>query len=251
MYKLRILIFAIIAPMMLFAQTNEALFGEANEAYIAKEYKLAIEKYEQVLESGVHAADVLYNLGNAYYRDGQLGKAILNYERGLLLDNTDNDLRYNLELAKKERIDEIEVLPPFFLSRWWRGVRELATSKGWAIIALITFWLGIAGLIIWQMASVRKQKKIGFVTGILLLLFSVFPFSLSINSASLEADSRRAVILSEEVELKNGPDDESTSILVLHQGTSLELLDQIGDWYKVKLLNGEQGWLKIDVFEKI
>ena len=239
-----------ILPIILIAQDNLTLFEEANAAYIAKEYAQAIEKYEQILNTGEVSSDLYYNLGNAYYKLDQKGKAILNYERGLMLSNN-ADLKYNLELARKGLEDEIEVLPPFFLSQWWAGVRQLASSKGWTIIALLMFWLGIAGLIVWQLAGQRKQKKLGFLAGLLLLAFSFFPFALAVHSMQLEADSGRAVVMSEEGNLRSGPDEVSTSIMLLHEGTLVEILDQIGDWYKVRLMNGEQGWLKVNVVEKI
>lgn len=251
MLYLRFLILALIFPAILFSQDNQQLFKTANDAYLAKNFQLAIEQYEAILESGSRSPVLYYNLGNAYYSANKLGKAILNYERGLLLDPSDEDLNHNIELVRKKLRDQIEALSPFFLSQWWHKVRQLVSSKSWAIIALLLFFLGIGGLILWLFSNSRKQKKIGFFAGILLLIFSVIPFAFSINSAGLEENSGRAIITAKEVDLRSGPDEVSTSILRLHEGTSLHLLDRIGDWYKIRLVDGEQGWLLVSSFEKI
>ena len=118
-------------------------------------------------------------------------------------------------------------------------------------MALLFFWLGVGGLLVWLSGKSRFQKKIGFVAGLVLIMFSILPFYIAMDSSKIEKSSGLAVIMTDEVNLRSAPDEVSSSIFLLHEGTSVELLDQIGEWYKVKLLNGEQGWLPMNVLEKV
>lgn len=233
------------------AAEERKIVEQANEAYAAKKYDKAIQRYQQLLEQSGPSEVVFYNLGNSYYRKGELGKAVLFYEKALLLDPDDEDILHNLKVAKASSKDELEELPEFFLSRWWNNLRLLMSTTAWSILGLILLWLGIGGIILWLMGNSRQQKKQGFIAGISFLVLSVLPFSLVLSGANLERDSGYAVIMSVEIKLRSAPDSESKEILRLHEGTKVAVLDQIGDWHKVKLSNGEQGWLPNTSIEKI
>ncbi len=253
MRKLNLYFLNFLLPVIVFANDAEKIFKEANELYQANEFSTAIEKYESIEQQGFRSPELYYNLGNAYYKINQQGKAILNYQRALLIATSESrsDIKYNLELARKRIPDEIEVLPPFFLKRWKDNLRQFASSESWTVIALIFFWMGIGGLVVWLKGKSRQQKKIGFVAGVVILIWSILPFYMALDSSDLKSGSGLAVIMTNEVDLRSAPDEVSNSIFLLHEGTSVELLDQIGEWYKVKLLNGEQGWLPMKVLEKV
>jgi len=238
-------------PVSLFPNEIDQLFKEANQAYQDKENSEAIEKYEAILNEGYHSLDLYYNLGNAYYRNGEIGKSILNYERALLLNPNDGDVQFNLSLARQQLKDNFEVLSTFFLTRWWRSLRQLASSTSWSILAMLVLWTGIGGFVLWLMGQARKTKKRGFFVGVVCLVGSMFLFSLAFSRTKFEENSGQAIILSSTVSLQNAPDEASTQILQLHEGTKVKLLDQIGDWHKVKLSDGDQGWLPDKALEQI
>ena len=253
MRKLILTIFSFLLPLIIFANDTAKIFQEANELYKSNQFSTAIEKYESIETQGFRSPELYYNLGNAYFKINKLGKAILNYERALIHSNAKNrdDIIYNLELARKKLPDDIESLPQFFLKRWKNNLNQLATSKSWSIVALLFFWLGIGGLVVWLKGKNRLQKKIGFISGLATLMFSTLIFLMAIDGANEERNGSSAVIMSSEVNLRSAPDEVSNSIFLLHEGASVELLDQIGEWYKVKLPNGEQGWLPMKVLEKV
>jgi len=229
----------------------ERLLEAANEAYRQRQYADAIEDYEALLREGYRSEALHYNLGNSYYRDGQRGKAILHYERARMLDPSDADIRHNLTVARVDLVDDLEPLPAFFLYRWWDGLRQFLSPTGWSIIGILFLWAGAAGLGFWRMAPQRRHRKWGFVAGLSLLLLSILPFALAASRQSQLLDSGLAVILSEKTTLRSAPDALSQEVLPLHEGLTVELLDRIGDWYKVRLPDGEQGWLPMDDLEKV
>ncbi len=233
------------------ADNGSDMFIKANELYSAEDYTAAIEAYNNILETGHESAALHYNLGNAYYKFNQLGEAILHYEKAALLSPYDEDIQFNLKIARQHTIDNISEIKPFFLARWWAGLRDSFSSNTWCIIGVSLFWIGIGGLIFWLIGQTRTLKKQGFLAGISAVVLSLFILTIAWQKSEIESDSGFAIIFKEQVALKNAPDNASGDILTLHEGTKVELLDKIGEWYKVRLMNGEQGWMEVDVVEKI
>ncbi len=232
------------------AEPSAALTG-ANQAYQKKDFTTAIQQYEAILQQGYHSEALYYNLGNSYYRTNDLGKAVLNYERALLLDPNDADTQHNLQLVQSQLQDEIEPLPTFFLTTWWNMLGGLLPAQVWSILALIFLWMGIAGLTLWLLGRVRQYKKWGFIAGISLLIISLLGFTLANDRINQIQHSSRGVVLQKEIVLRSAPDTQSKEVFLLHAGATVQVLDQIGDWYKVSLRDGMQGWLPEVSFERI
>ncbi|MEM1120756.1 MAG: tetratricopeptide repeat protein [Bacteroidota bacterium] len=243
-----VILFSSISYLFADPQTD---FETANAAYQKGNYASAIKQYENVLQAGQYANEIYYNLGNAYFKTDNLGRAILNYERALLAAPRDADTQFNLEIAKAKTQDDLEQIGKFFLTEWWQGLHRLLASSVWGVLTILSLWAGIAGLIIWLFGTTRDQKKQGFIGGLVLLALSIFLFFVARSQASFEQHSRIAIVLEESTALKNGPDAQSTAVIEIHEGLKVELLDQIGDWYKVKLSNGDQGWLPMSSLEEI
>jgi len=215
----------------------------ANEAYQSGNFAEAMRQYLALAEQGYRSEALYYNLGNACYRLDSVGRAVLYYERALLLDPDDQDITHNLQVIRDQLPDEIDPLPVFFLTAWWRSASLSMPETSWSTLALVALWLGFGGFSLWLLGNQRQLKKVGFAAGIVLLLLSGLFFAFANSRVQLEDDSAREVILAAEVALRSAPDQASEALLELHEGTTLRLLDQIGDWYKIELLDGNQGWL--------
>ena len=127
----------------------QSLVSQANEAYRNGDYARAVELYEQSGEQDGTSAAYFYNLGNAYYKSGLYPRAILNYERALLLDPGNDDVRFNLEMAQARIADKIEPLGTFFLDQWFTTLRNLFSSNVWAVIAVVAFLIFLAGGVVY------------------------------------------------------------------------------------------------------
>lgn len=230
---------------------KDAHFNTGNEAYQSGDFPNAIKSYEKLIAAGQQSKALYYNLGNCYYKSNQLGRAILFYERALLLDSGDEDIQYNLTLARQQLEDDIDALPSFFLEDWWLSLRNMGSVNFWGILALLMFWAGLGGLSWWLIGKSRDEKKKGFLIGIGLLLFSFLPLALAISQYQYLNNSNEAILVNKSVSLKSGADDLSQEILTLHEGTKVRILDQIDTWYKVRIANGEEGWILIGSFEEI
>ncbi len=240
-----IIIFCLIFNVRAFGEDFQAIFQLGNKAYTEENYQEAAKIYERLISKNQTSFELNYNLGNAYFRLNEIPKAILNYERALQIRPHHKATQYNLKLSNQRTLDQISETPLFFLVEWWIGWQGFLSSTVWAILAIVLMIGSGIGWISWLFGVSRKIKKIGFVSGILGLSISLFFMLTAWQRYSYEQDSNMAILFAKETALKSSADDRSPDILLLHEGIKVELLDTIGLWHKVRLPNGEQGWLPI------
>lgn len=245
------MLFIFCTSALLASVDQTAILQSANQAYEEGDFSKAIKSYEELLQADYQSADLHYNLANAYYRSNEMGPAVLHYEKAALRDPRDKDIQHNLRVIKDKLPDQFETIPDFFIQRWWNNTQQLCSPTAWGIIGLLLLWTGIAGLVFWLRGDNRALRKRGFLIGLILILFSILPFSLGFSAKSRINNSQRAVVMVVQTNLKSAPDEVSEDIIELHAGTSLTILDEIGDWKKIRLSNGEEGWLETSVLGMI
>ncbi len=244
-------IFFWFLPVMLLSQNQEALFQKANDAFRSGKYKSAISDYEALLDRGFITADLHYNLGNAYFRNKKLGKAILHYEKALLLSPGDEDMRHNLQLARNKVNTDLTQLPDFILLEWWRKMSTLLPPNIYGGIAIGLWWFGFGALSFWLFGSTRKKRKWSFLIGIVLLILSALPSALAFSRQTQQKNSKTAIIIKGNASFRSAPDDAGNEIMKLPEGLKISIEDQLGDYSKVRLPDGEDGWLDNEAFEDI
>ncbi len=235
----------------LMAADAQKVFTDANQAYQEGNYRVAADGYESILKSGnVFSKELFFNLGNAYFRLNQIGLSLLNYERASRLDPSDESIQQNLVIARTRVSDDIEPVTTVFFIGWWHNLRGAFPADTWAVFGLFFLWLGAIGFAFWLLDNERNRKKYGFVTGLTAVPLSIFLFLLAQTSASV-LKTPYGIIITPETALKNAPDPNATAVNQLHEGLKIEILDTIGTMTKVKLPNGEDGWLQTTDVEKI
>lgn len=246
-----VLFFFSVFANCIFADQGNAIFEQANDAYQAKDYSKAIQMYEQLLTEGYQSPELEYNLGNAYFREGQLGHAILHYERGAILAPSDDDIQHNLRFANEQLTDDFSLLPQFFFAKLWDGLRMKMSATAWGVLALAIWWAGMIGLGIWLFGKDRSQKKKGFFWGLVALGISILPLMLALSRANFDENTKHAIVLSEQAAVRSAPDANGNEIITIHEGLKVKLLDEISGWWQVELPDGEKGWLSDEDMERI
>jgi tetratricopeptide (TPR) repeat protein len=137
------------------AQTDKIA---ADSAYVKGDYKAAIEIYESLAANNGESADVYYNLGNAYYKSENIAKAVLNYERALLLNPDDEDIRFNLELARSKTVDKVAPEYKFFLMDWLESIINLLSIAAWSILAVVSFVVTLLTLLLFLFGKSVSTK---------------------------------------------------------------------------------------------
>lgn len=233
-----------ISSGKLFATPVDSIVSEANRHYMNREYAQAAILYQSVVDSGYEAPELYYNLGNAHYKLNQLAEAILFYEKAKKLAPYDEDIRKNLEMANMLIIDQVESIPEFFLNRWWRSVVNLFTPNVWAITSLVLFTLSLVCFFFYAIAVPQSRKrKFLLSSGLFVFLFSVSIYFLSLSRKNSIVNNQGAIVLDLSVTVKSSPDEQSTNVFVLHEGTRVSVLDSLENWREIIIANGNSGWV--------
>ncbi len=243
------ILLALLISVSTFAQN--ALLEKANQHYTSEEYKLAIESYEELLNTDVESAELYYNLGNSFYKTGQVTKAILNFERAKLLAPSDEDIQFNLVLANQHVVDAIEPLPRVFFVRWWNSITNLTSVDNWAKISVISFvlFLILAGFFVFTRSV--ATKRFTFWIGILFILVAVFSFNFAASQKKQLTQHDYAIVTQPSITVKSSPSETGTDIFVIHEGLKVQVKDSLGVWREIRLADGNQGWLPANSIEQI
>ncbi|MDD3567565.1 MAG: tetratricopeptide repeat protein [Bacteroidales bacterium] len=250
--------YLIVSIIILFGSSSlnakfipDSLLNVANNHYIEGKFDEAAELYQTLVDSGYHNAELYYNLGNSYFKLGKPAYAILNYERAHRLKPNDEDIEFNLEYARSFTVDRIEPLPVFFLVKWYRSVRGILSTNGWAWISL--FWFAVAltlGLVFWF--SFRPwTKRLSFTFGIMSILFAVFSVIFSVQEKERVMLRDEAIIFQPVVTVKSSPGEAGKEIFIIHSGTKVQITKAIGQWVEIRIADGNKGWIPSETLELI
>jgi len=227
-------------PILMFGQAS---FDKANELYKQDKFEEAIQAYEQILENGQDSVELYYNLGNAYYKLNKIAPAIYNYEKALLLQPNNSDVKNNLKFAQNMMIDSFSEVPKVGFSNWVSGFTSVYHYDIWANIAIGFSFLVMLSFVGYYFISRMALKRTFFGLALLFLACSV----LSVIIASFEKNQTEnynpAIVFSESVAVKSEPNANSSNAALIHEGTKVYVLESLDDYYKVELPNGMSGWL--------
>ncbi len=229
----------------------EQVWDAANTAYINSDYHRAIEAYRQLMLRGYASDKLYYNLANAYFKVGHYGKAILFYNRALRLAPGDADIRYNLDVANTFTKDKIAVVPEFFLKSWIRSVRTSLGCTAWSIVSLTALALLFALVLLYLLAGRLAWRKTGFYGTLVMLLVFAAATSFAVTERHELLDSTEAIVMNASVSVKSSPDKASTDLFVLHEGTKVRTVSELGDWREIVIADGKKGWVEARTIETI
>ena len=230
----------------------DSLWREGAEAYAAGEWEKARSAWLGIEETGLESPDLYINIGDACYKLGEPGGAVLWYERALKLSPSDRTARYNLEFVQRSLQDKIEEVPEFFLKGWLRRIGYWMSSDAWAGLFLGFLSLFLAALLLFALPARPGLRKTGFFSAIVLVLLALGCLAASLGQKRHYLRTDRAVVMSPVVSVSSSPGGSaSKNLFVLHEGTRVQLLEEIGGWCNIELADGRQGWMPAENLEKI
>jgi tetratricopeptide (TPR) repeat protein len=236
---------AIVCALLIssaFAQ-SDAEFVKANQDYAQNNFKEAIAGYETLVRSGQWSANVFYNLGNAYFRAGDFGRAILNYERALALERHHPEATANLQIARDEaRALEMQL-------SWPERYLKFASINQYTITTAVAFWAGLFCVVGLIFARRRSAAMIA------LLMFSFLVFVMAILAIyQLDHGSKGrslAIVTGKDVQARLATADTANSVLALPPGSEVKILSTRGDWAYAALPNNLRGWIPAQSAEQV
>jgi tetratricopeptide (TPR) repeat protein len=244
-YILTIALFCLFAAEAVSQQTNQEKFDQGVKIFSSSGYKEALQLWTEIYNSGYRSANLNYNIGNAYFKLNDIPNAILFYERAYLLSPADENINYNLQIAKTLIVDRFQEIPEIFFVRWYNFISLLLASNTWAIFSLAEFLLSLLFLSLYIYSAKYRHKVIGFWFAIILFIFSATSITFALRNRALVYDSQKAIISAPLVNGKSSPDNSGTDLFVLHDGTKVTIEDKVGEWYEVRLSDGNKGWIPV------
>ena len=220
-----------------------AQFAKANQEYAAGDFKAATADYEELVRSGQDTPNVFYNLGNAYFRQNNFGRAILNYERALALEPHHPEAQANLRVARDEA-RALELIPTK-----WERLFAFANENQYAITAGIAFWTGLFSIAVFIFGRKRSRTAIAFS----ILSCSIFAIAVlaSYQLSYGKNGQGLAIVTGENVEARLATADNANRVLTLPAGSEIKIVSKRGDWIYAALPNNLRGWMPANSAEQV
>ena len=226
------------------AQDHLGDFQDGNTHYNNGEYQEAIDKYNSILNDGSHSFELYFNLANAHYKQNNIAESIYFYEKALQFDANNKEALSNLSFAQQMTIDDIDVVPNSSIKNILNGLVSVMNSDGWGVLIVVLIWLTILFLLVYFFSRYTKTKRVSFVLSFTLSSLILLSFVMGFYAKSLENNNIYAIVFDEEVQVKEEPNLRSSLRFKLHEGTKILLLETLGEWNKIRLTNGQSGWLQ-------
>ena len=227
------------------------LFNKANQLYEEGKYEESIAEYERVVNSGIENGYVYYNLGNAYFKNKRLGRAILSFERAKRLLPRDEDIRANLEYLKLLKVDKIETSKPGWIAQLVIGLHNLFSLVEMTVIVWILYVILCTKIIVFILSqSPKLRSAVLHIGGIILALLILTGTSLFVKIQAAES-TKTAIVMTTEADARSGPGDEYTKMFTLHEGTEVKIRQSREGWHLISIPGGKGGWIEAEVVERI
>jgi len=224
---------------------SNPLLERAEKAYDSKKYKEAISSYEKLIKEGYKSYQLYFNLGNAYYRNNELGRAIYYYELARKAEPNDEDVRINLGIASAKTIDKIDSKENFFIAAVKTNILSSFTTNTWAWLNISSLMLACILFFLFISSHKLIVKRISFLLSTLLFISFILTYFLGYSAVKSRVENKFGIILSKEIKIMNEPTALAKSKFSLHEGTKIHVVENNGDWVLIKLDNGNEGWVKL------
>ncbi len=238
--RLKFIILIFLYPVFAVTENMNLHYEKGVNAYRNNQYDLAIQEFEAILDNNWDSPELYYNLGNAYYRNGNTSGAVWAYESCLRLSPIYADAEYNLKLANLKVKDRVELpAPPIYL-KWYMGIKEHYTSSIWINITLFILLLFSLSMTIPRILSF---VSLNYIPGLFVTLFFCSLF-FSLHSIWTDNSVNQGIIYYYSVEARSEPNKYSARLFEVHEGLKV-LVNQISeDWVEIELLDGNAGWIE-------
>jgi len=232
--------FIVVLSQLTLASEWDEYFKSGNQAYNEGNYETAITEYQKIIDYGIESGEVYFNLGNAYYKINEIGRAILFYEKAQKFLEGDEALQQNLKIASLKIIDKIEPIPELFINAWWKKLIHLISieSLGWlSLISFVLFSQFLALYIIYR-------KKMFSRTMWIFSIICVIIFVVYIGRIYEFETTQFGIIFDKKISVVSEPGLGASELFILHEGTKVMINRTTGDWYEVTIADGKTGWCK-------
>ncbi len=227
------------------AQNNQ-FFEKGNGLYNDGKYQEAIESYMAILETDVHSSELYFNLGNSHYKLNHIAPSIYYFEKALLLNPDDSEIKNNLNFAKNMTLDAIDVIPEVGISKVLNNTSNILSFDIWAILSVCFVVLSVLLFINYYISNGTKTKRFSFTFGFAAIFLMIGSLTAAFHKYNLDNNNNPAIVFAQETKVKSEPNLRSEEAFRLHEGTKIQVLDSVENWKKIKLSDGKTGWISAE-----
>jgi tetratricopeptide (TPR) repeat protein len=235
----------------LFAQNIDSIFQKANENYRKGTYEQALVQYHKIDSLEAFSSDLYYNMGNSYYKLNQIGSSIFYLEKALLTDPGHEDAKHNLIFANRMRLDKFEQLPKSLFQKVNERIIYPFHYNTWAWISVFFAMLTATFFLRYYFTTNTIKKRLFFTSSIFSLLFFVVVLSFTFKAKYHNEHYRFAVLFDSVVSVKSEPNHTASESFQLHEGTKVQILEDLDDWQKIRIPDGKVGWLLSETSKEV
>jgi len=232
-------------------QTLDSLFVKANKLYQQEDYLKALELYQDIEKQNVESEALYFNMANIYYKTNQVAPAIYFYEKALLIDPNNKDVKFNLDFANRMILDNIEPLPKSLGQKFRDGVILKFKCNTWAIIAVSLAFLFALLFLLYHFSYSTSKKRFYFITSIMSASFVAISLFFALKSNHYMTTTKSAIIFVPQTQVKSAPTKNSEVNFELHEGTKVQVLENLDNWRKIKIVDGKTGWMNVDDLKEL
>jgi tetratricopeptide (TPR) repeat protein len=240
---MKYLLIFLVPFQIVYASEWDIFLNEGNKSYSEGRYEDAIIQYSKIIENKIEGGELYYNLGNAYYKLNEIGKAIFYYEKALNFIEGDEALDQNLKIAQLKIIDKIEPIPKLFIFIWLHGIMRIMSIENWGLLTLILFFIAS---IIFALYILFAKHILIRLSWIFLIIFSISILIFVGRIYEFET-SEFGIIFEKKVAVMSEPNLGATEIFILHEGTKIKINRKLNDWLEISIADGKTGWCKANL----
>lgn len=244
------IIIGICFGFTLFANDIQTQQDSATASFIAGDYEQSLNFYLDLDNKEYSSPEMYFNMGNCYYQIEDIASSILYYEKALVIDPNNKDIKHNLEIANSKVKSKVEALPKQFYKRWYNSIVSSASSDFWAILGIVCFVIALSSILIYFFSNKTTLRKVAFALGIAGFVISIFAIVFSVNMANRITENKFAIVFDTSL-VKNTPSKDGDNSFEIDEGLKVEITDSLNNYYNIKLEDGKQGWILAENIKKI
>ncbi len=233
------------------SQNIDSLFVKANKFYQNEQFTRALQLYIDIEEKNSISDALYFNMANTYFKTNQVAPSIYYYEKALQLNPNDEDILFNLDYANRMIIDNIEPLPKSLGQKFRENVILKITYNTWAILAVIFALLFALFFLLYHFSNYTSKKRIFFIASIAsaaIVLVNVF---FANQNKKIIQSTKYAIVFAAQTDVKSAPTQTGEISFELHEGTKVKVLETLDNWKKIKLADGNTGWINAEDIKEL
>ena len=231
-----------LLSLNMFSADVDALADSAQNYFMQTRYAEAVVLYDSICRMGYSSSDLYYNMGNCYFRLNEIPYSVYYYEKSLMLNPSNSDAEFNLNIANRSLKQVVEVLPKPFYERWGTAVLGIMGTDAWTIFNIIMLALVLTGIALYLFMGSIALRKLGFSVAVIAFVLFILTAICAYKSSVMITENNYAVVFEQSM-VKSSPNADAVNSFEIFEGLKVNVVDSANGMYNIRLADGKEGWI--------